>query len=415
MSINAVRSGVASQIANYFSSNYEALLQSSAAQPPAPLLSTAPGSWLQDPANANKRFFLSSNGSITRLSNTASASEVAAAQANAVEVDADVAYSIENTGLSAVDWMMRRLADEFRLNESLDRVGSALTQTPEPEMNIDLSSLDTASLVRMLNMLLGRARSAQQDTAAEGLRGQQNTARLLGLSVQNLSNAVELQLAYQSNSTVAGAAGSLLSGEASSQRENITSQAMNRLVGNKTSELEGARMAFNQSAAGRLGNDRKLSRAVDITSRALDASLQGAADIALMQNPELQRFGSALDLQQTNDGLVVRTQSGQSRELQTQYVQQALTAALQDPQFRQDLIDALASQADALGLSDLDPAELQALLGEVVDAVIASVLADEDYLNDLASQSVQFHADISQLVSNEVEAARGRDGTPQNV
>ncbi|NBW47694.1 MAG: hypothetical protein EBR46_06120, partial [Betaproteobacteria bacterium] len=77
MPIDATRTGVAASVASYFNSNYEALLQSSAAQQPVTPL--APQAWM-DAINAttgvrnrDSRFFLKQDGSIEALSSSATA------------------------------------------------------------------------------------------------------------------------------------------------------------------------------------------------------------------------------------------------------------------------------------------------------------------------------------------------------
>lgn len=412
MSIDATRSGVAASIADYFSSNYEALLQSSAAQ--MPVTPMAPDAWKNalnattGVSNANTRFFLKQDGVLQAISKTATQAQGWTQPANSVEVDLNVAYGIESAGLSPTDWLMQRVADEFRLNNALLNTGSVLTQTPEPEMNIDLSSLDTASLVRLLNMLSGQGKDAQRNAAiGNSMDARANVARI-GLSASNLANALELQSTYQGNATVNNAVDSLLSGQDNGTRDSLVSNALSRIVGDKQSDLEGARLAFQASPAARVSSS-KLNNILQLTSKAVDASLQGAADIVLMDNPYLRQFGSELDYQQTNDGLLVKSQAGATREQQVAFVKEQLQDALSQPAFRQNLMDAMAANAQALGTADMPLDEQYALYGQIADATISSTLDNDAYLEQVAAQSVQFRSEISELIGNEVAASRERD------
>lgn len=418
MPIDATRTGVAASVASYFNSNYEALLQSSAAQQPVTPL--APQAWM-DAVNAttgvrnrDSRFFLKQDGSIEALSSSSTSAAGWTQPANSVEIDTNVAYGIESAGLSATDWLMRRVADEFRLNSTSLAAGSVLSQKPEPEMNVDLSSLDTASLVRLLNMLTGRARDGQREAVIGNARDLATNAARLGLSAANLRNALELQTTYAGNSTVNSAVESLLSGQANATRDALVNTAMSNLVASKQSEFQGAQLAFDSSPAAKLNNSQ-LTRMMQLLGKSVDASLQSAADIALMDNPFLRQFGSELDYNQTSDGLLIQSMSGATRAQQTAFVQEQLKAALSDPAFRQNLIDAMAAQASDLGTAALDLADQQALYGQVADALISAAVQDEAYLEDLAAQSVQFRSDISQLIGNEVEASRERESVYKNV
>ena len=417
MSIDATRSGVASQLANYFSSNYEALLLSSAAQQPVTPL--APQAWLNavnatGASNANTRFFLRQDGSLQKIAASTTQAQNWTQPANTVEVDANVAYGIENLGLSGTDWLMQRIADEFRLNAYATSSLPLLGQNPEPEVTVDLSSLDTASLVRLLNLLVGRGRDGQRDSAINNAKDLGANAQRLGLSLANLRNALELQTTLGNVPGTTDTVGTLLSGQDNATRDALVSSAVSSIVGGKYSELEAARLAFNTTPAATL-DKTQLTRLVRLTVDAAGSSLQGAADIALLNNPYLRQFGSELDYTQTNDGVLVKATTGATREQQVAFVAASLQAALADPALRQNLVDALAANAAALGTDSLPLDQQYALYGQIADGVIAALQNDAAYIEALAAQAVQFRSDIAQLISNEVDASRERDSVPRNV
>jgi hypothetical protein len=401
---------VASTVANFFADNYTALLQSAAA-PIVPPASGPDSNWLQ--ANAEKKFVLTPTGqgsySLTKLSKD-SQGNYPTIQPGQYQVDANVAYAIETAGSNAnavvVDWLMGRIADEFRQQAAIQSFGPSLTANPEPDLQFDLASLDTATLVRLLNLLTGR----NKDTIAEVAKGNAVDAKLsaarLGLAAANLSTALELQSRFAAQATQAGTAGTF---------DALTSAALSKLTAASQSSLEGERVAYRNTLASRVDGDR-LSRITQLANRGLDTQLQGAADIAYVSNPTIARFLSDLDVEQNgNDGFVIQTASAAQRQAIVAALQADLVTALNDPELQISLADALAANADELGVEGLSRPEQTALFREVAKAVIDSLKSDETYLAQLAAQSVAFHTQLAGLLRTEVVAASERDAVAKNV
>lgn len=401
---------VASTVANYFADNFQLLQQSAAAQI-VPQGSGPTAQWLQD--NADKRFVLTPTGqgsySLSKISRDANGN-YPNIQPGQYQVDANVAYAIETPGSNAnaavVDWLMGRIAAEFRQQATAQTFGPLLTSLPEPDLQLDISTLDTATLVRLLNMLTGR----NKDTIAEVAKGSaldaKASAARLGLAAANLSVALELQTRFLAQATQENTSGTF---------DALTASALARLTAGNASTLEGERLAYRNTIASRLGGDR-LDRLAEIALRGLDSQLQGAADIAYVRNPEIARFLSTLDVQQNDDsGFVIKTLPAQERQAVQAALRADLLAALNDPALVEALADGLAANADDLALQDLTRPEQTTLLREVARSVIDSLKADDAYLDNLAAQSVAFHSRLTELLNTEVVAASERDAVAQNV
>mgnify|MGYP003341885764 FL=1 len=70
----------------------------------------------------------------------------------AVPVDLNVAYAIQQKEMTLIDWVMARLADEFRRDSSSAALGKALFATPESNVSFD-SSMSQADLFVTLKRL----------------------------------------------------------------------------------------------------------------------------------------------------------------------------------------------------------------------------------------------------------------------
>jgi hypothetical protein len=187
----------------------------------------------------------------------------------------------------------------------------------------------------------------------------------------------------------------------------VISMAYAQLVADLTSEFEAAQLAFSQTAASTVSSST-LSGLVSAAGSALNSRLASAADLALLGNPALTLF-SALDVQQTDDGYVLNTSNKSTRETQKAAVRAALEEALSDPALQTALADALAANADSLGTADMDLPSQTQLNNEVAAAVISSMLANDAFLDELASGAVDFFAGLDQSLGNDLLSASQRD------
>jgi hypothetical protein len=401
---------VASTVASYFADNFQQLQQSAAAQI-VPQVSGPTQQWLQD--NADKKFVLTPTGqgsySLSKISRDANGN-YPNIQPGQYQVDANVAYAIETPGSNAnaavVDWLMGRIAAEFRQQAAVQSFGPTLTSLPEPDLQFDLASLDTATLVRLLNMLTGRNKDSVAEVAkGNALDAKANAARL-GLAVANLSTALELQTRFLGQATQEDTGGTY---------DNLTASALSKFTAGNASSLEAERVAYQSRAASRL-DGAALGRITQIALRGLDSQLQGAADIAYVRNPEIAKFLSDLDVQQNGaDGFVIQTATAQERQAIAAALKADLQRALSDPALVTALADALAANADDLGVGTLSRSEQTEVFREVAQAVVDTLGSDDAYLDNLVAQSVAFYTQLASLIGTEVVAASERDSVTQNV
>jgi len=412
---------VASTVAKYFTSNFDEYAQSASFQANA----TAWINAQQINAQPAKFYIQTDNSGTFTVGKVASDATL---PSGAYQISGNAAYTITQAGNNnavAVDWLMARIGQELRQTEAAQTYGPLLSSTPEANVQFDLSSLDTSSLVRLLNLLTGRSRDTMVDVAKGNTQDAKSNIGRLGLAAANLAAQVEIQLRFAAES---GTSVDTL------HTNNFMAQAkaaLANLTAASSSELNAARLAARDSITGRQSNDR-LSRLTQIGVQALTNQLQAAADVAYMINPDIAKFLSDLDVVQNNkDGFVIKTAKADGQQqfeaslasnatttLQknlTTALQKDLTTALQNPALVTALADALAANASDLGLSDLSLPEQTTLLQDVAKAVVESVSQDDSYLQDLAAKSVAFHADIASLVRNEVVAASERDQVTKNV
>lgn len=378
---------VAASAAKYFNDNFTAVLATGTVVPSA---YTAPATqafadWKV--ANADKKFYLvaGDQGGVSQLIKVASGGTK---PQNAVEVDQNVAYGIESAQLSPTDWLMARIADQFRATSAAQSLGPALNQTPEPDLSFDISSLDTASLRRLLKALGGKADDEQRDFAIGNLADRRDALARLGLSRENLSIALDLQSRFAQESVAmqkeavddnkaakdvadsaanaASAATAAATAARNAANDKPKDDGLRKAAEDAEAAASAARSAADTAAVEygktstrlaefpvfeKMVNDalanlvaqsssemaaaRTAADLFDVTrsaAGALNSTLQGTADRVLAQFDQvIAQFGSVLDLQQGTGAYVLNTASAQAREALVQLVKGELIKALREP------------------------------------------------------------------------------------
>lgn len=482
---------VASTMGNYFTDNYQALLQAGAGIPATAY--TAPATKAFEDwkvANNDKKFYLEKSGDTYKLGSVSGKTSV---PEGAEAVDLNVAYGIESKEMSLVDWMMSRIGDEIRQANALQASGSLLSITPEADLGIDASSMSQSDLALLLKRL-GRATSELRTASALGNLADRATAsaalgltssllgaaleqqRLFGEEAATLSEAQAVDIAQYGggdglnglNGGLEGALGNLYRNidfrdgayaalaaakapgskateqqikdlqaayntsvtdvttaekavaqaetdlkqaeiklEAADNFNEVMSAALAKLVAQFTEDVAAAQLAFNETAASTVSSST-LSGLTSASGSALNSRLKSAADLALLTNPNVSLF-SALDVQETDDGYVVNTSAMNSREAQKAAVRATLEEALSDPALQTALADAMAANADSLGTADMALPDQTKLYNEVASAVISAMRSNDGYLDDVASNAVDFGNQLSRMLGNELVSASRRD------
>lgn len=314
----------------------------------------------------------------------------------------NVAYAIESKEMTLVDWMMAKIGDEIRRDNALQASGSLLSFAPEADVNFDPSSMSQADLTQLLKRLSKASDDLRTTNALSDATGRQSAAAALGLSASRLGAAMEQQALFQEE-----AATLTTGGEGADNFNEVLSAAYAQLVAGLTADLEAAKLAYEQTAASTVSS-ATLSGLTNAAGSALNSRLKSAADLALLTNPNVSLF-SALDVQETDDGYVVNTSAMSSRDAQKAAVRAALEEALNDPALLTALADAMAANADNLGTADMALPDQTKLYNEVAAAVISAIRSNDGYLDELASNAVDFGNQLSQMLGNELVSASKRD------
>ena len=274
---------VASTVASYFTDNFQAIAESAAYQPPA--------DWLA--ANQTKNFYLipTSEGSfkLSKVDKSDATANQAALTHSGRQIDGAAAYAIEKAGGPnasdnlAVDWLMAQISQEFRQSAATQAFGPLLSSSPEANLQVDLSNLDTGTLIRLLGLLTGRNRDTVAAVAAGNTQDIKANIARLGLATSNLSTAVELQTRFQ------GQAGPATGTAEDKGFDEITKEALGRLVRANSSEFQAARLAARNAITSQQDTSR-LGRLTQIGFQALNTQLQAAADLSNLINQKFHVF-----------------------------------------------------------------------------------------------------------------------------
>ena len=233
-----------------------------------------------------------------------------------------------------------------------------------------------------------------QDNLAQ-LQSSGSTAQQISAAQQAVDDAQKALDAADSFNTVASKAlqdlvGSLQGGVAAA----IT--ALNQISGGTTATTEG-------SGAGTLAGTLQL------VADALLARLRAAADLVLLAVAAEQIFGQAGINQQTSDGNVLQTAAYAAGAPPNDAVRKVLVELLKDPATLNALVDAIKSNAEALGISGLNDVMQDDLARAMADALIKTLLDDTKVLDQVVAQASDFLTNLNGWLEQEAESATTRN------
>lgn len=195
---------VAASVAPYISDNFTAKAASSAFQIPEGSVAGFTA-WKEANANANVKWYTKTEGS-TAIFMGLKANEDKPSDAVPVDdSELHIVYASLEASLqqSLVDWAMARAEDERLQKTSYTSVNNVLTQIPEVDVNVDLSSLSQSELLQLLKQLVGISQSLKMENALGDAKDLQSKALQLGLSVDLLAQGLELQATFAADSAAA--------------------------------------------------------------------------------------------------------------------------------------------------------------------------------------------------------------------
>ena len=337
---------------------------------------------------------------------------------------ADTKLAGKNSDLAAAKETLKAAqAVELSAQSTFESKSKALEDAIQARATADP---DNAALLATLDAEVQLATTAKAG-ADNALKAAQSAVTLATAAVSNAQLAVddakEAQAYAKGQETMAADAANLTSAALSTATTEynqakgaydqvalsyaVMSAALTQLVAASTSNLEAAQLAYNETAASTVSSST-LSGLTSAAGGALNSRLKSAADVALLTNPAVSLF-SALDVQQTDDGYVINTSGMSTRETQKAAVRAALEEALSDPALQTALADAMAANADSLGTADMALPDQTRLYNEVAAAMISAMRSNDGYLDELASNAVDFGTQLSQMLGNELVSASKRD------
>lgn len=403
MSLSA-NTSVAATVANYFNDNWTALQQAGTAVPPASTYIAPQTQAFNDwkASNQDKQFYLIGSGATYKLASVSG--KDASLPDGAIAVDLNVAYGIESKEMSLTDWILARAADEIRRSLALGSTASALSSSPEVDLNTDFSSLSQADLQDLLRRLVTLSQdlktAVDQGSVADRLR----VAATLGLSASRLAEAIEQQKLFgQEAATLDAASGS---GDASFNDE--VKAALDLMVETFTAEMAIAQAAFNALPPSERGT-ATLSSVTQSVTLALADRLKAAADLAMLATSPQAMFGAAGVVQETSDANVLKTAADTGRQAQIAAVRAVLVEALKAPDLQNALVDAMFASAESLGTAEMSPQDQEAVYRTVAAAVVQTMLLDDKMLDEMAARAVDFGNDLGRLLTNEDMSASARE------
>lgn len=429
---------VAAAAALYFTDNFTALQQAGTALPPATSFVMPSTQAFTDwkAANQDKQFYLIGSGSSYKLGSVSGSNT--RLPEGALAVDLNVAYAIESKELSLSDWMMTRVADDLRRSQALNAVAPILLSVPEPDVNLDSSSMSQYEIVQLMKRLLNVSSELKSAFDMANAADRKLLAAALGLSASLLSGAIEQQVLFQQESSTLAEQQAVTDAEAAlaqaqqgsdtsaindaqaaldaanatlleaNKFNEVTSVALAKVVEQFSAEFEAAVEAFNSKVSGSAAGG-SVSRVVATVTSALTERLRSAADLALLATSPTALFGFDAEVQQTSDGNVLETAAAAARAAQITQVRDALLAILNDPALIDSLVEAMMSSAETLGTDSMSDVQQADLYRAIALSVVQAMTDDMALLDDIATRAVDFGNDLGQWLNIESLSATARE------
>jgi hypothetical protein len=373
-----------------------------------------------------KRFFITENSGggyqLTTVNtdspnNGASLNANPAISADALEVNASIAYAITTGVINPSNYLAEQNAKQLRLNDVIKQVGHSPLQTPSLAGEITGDKFDASSILQFL-----KKNKSQLDDSNAKLEASTHGQDLVSLSL--LGNLKEYIAAFDSNNANAATAQrqiDTLRGQtqpdqtaistATTQRDNFINAANNAL--NSAHELAGKLLthAANpgiQSIKKDLEklNKEQLEKLSKMVAGSVTQAISKQIDEALLGDSPIANPGSEAALK-TADGLVIKAASQQAKE--------ALVAQLNSEQFQQQLAQAITDQAQSLGLGNLNIGELKTVASAFAALTTQTIAQDPRVIDEAINHSEALLSDVTQILELELEGQSGRGDIAHHV
>ncbi|MEK9822044.1 MAG: hypothetical protein VW840_07725 [Gammaproteobacteria bacterium] len=402
---------VAAAVAPYYSDNYTQRTVSSAYKVPADSMAEFQ-TWKD--SQGGKQWYKTTDDNTLKYFAIAAGGSVPAGAIAIDDTELNVVYASLEASLqqSLVDFAMSRAADEMLQTAGFASARNFLNQIPEVNVDADLSSLSQSDLLALLKQLAQVSQTLRSSNASGDAQDLQSKAAQLGLSLNLLSQSLALQATFDAQTEASEELDGDGTDDADLELNNAFKSAIDNLVGDYQSEVDAAKLAFEDSAAAQLPSEQ-LTELTRTAFKSLLKSLQASADLGFLATTAELQFGRITDTIQTTDGFVLNTAAAGSRATQAQAVKDVLEEALNDPDLKTNFADALADNADVLNTGDLPLPQQTQLYNEIAAALIDAVKEDPATLDRISATAVESGARFFDLLKNEIEGAANQETAEQ--
>ena len=384
-------------------------------------LATPPASF-----SLGKRFFIteSSGGSyeLATVSTPSGQDGIApnanpALSADALEVNASIAYAITTGLINPSSYMAEQNAKTLRLNDVVKHVGASPLQAASLAGEITGDKFDASRILQFLKKNKSQLDDSHAKTEASA-HGKNLVAQSVLASLKQFVADYETNLAQ---ARVWETQVNTLNAQSSPDQATLATARTELLAANTaaTSALASAQELGNHIFANALKgglngfkkdleklNKVQLAKLSDLVSKAVVQAITKQIDQTLLGDSPLGASSSA-PLVQTRDGTVIKTPNEQ--------IKQSLIEQLVSEDFQQQLATAISEKSSALGLSHLSEADLQPAVLAFAQVSTDTISQQSQFIDDAITESDTLLADVKYLLGVELEGHSNRAQTPSNV
>ena len=373
-----------------------------------------------------KRFFLTEtnggNYQLTTVStdpqnNGAPLNANPAISADALEVNASIAYAITTGQINATSYMAEQNAKQLRLNDVMKQVGSSPLQTPSLAGEITGDRFDASSILQFL-----KKNKSQLDDSNANVEASARGQDLVSLTV--LGNLKEYIATFDSNTAQATTLRAQINTLQAQSRPDQAAIAaataqLNVVTTAATAAQNGAQelaqKLFAHGSQSGINSIRKdleklnkdqLAKLSEMVSSTVTQAISKQIDDALLADSPIANPSSA-SLLNTADGTVIKTAQQQAKE--------ALVAQLDSQQFRQELAQTIIDHAQTLGIDNLPSADLNGVAIAFAALTSESLIGDSTLIDEAISDSETLLADVTYIVELALQGQANRGDLPRHV
>ena len=380
------------------------------------------------PANFSqgKRFFITESGGggyeLTTINTTSPEGTSAptanpALSADALEVNASIAYAITSGQINPNSYMAEQQAKTLRLNDVVKQIGASPLQTASLAGEITGDQFDASKILQFLKRNKSQLDDSNAKTEISALGKDLVSASIIAALKQfvadyqtNLAQAQVWQAQVNTlnaqrtpdQAALAVARAQLLSSSTAATNALANAQELgNRIFANA---LKGGITNLKKDLE-KL-NKTQLAKLSDFVSKVVVQAITKQID-DIHFNGGLSQTPANSPVVQTRDGSVVKTPNEQ--------IKGALLEQLESEEFQQELATAVSENAETLGLSSLSAADLQPAALAFAKISSDTISQQSQFIDHALHDSDSLLADVKQILEVELEGHFNRAQTPSNV